>query len=89
MSMSGDQTLNKIWVVFGAVLNIFIQWRMFLSYVSRAILLVKLLGLSFRLKWANVQKETIANSECSILSGFVLVPVIWNKFRKLNISYHQ
>ena len=53
MSMSGDQTLNKIWVVFGGVLNIFIQWRMILACVSRAILLVKLLGLSFRLKWAN------------------------------------
>ena len=54
MAMSGDQTLNKIWVVFGAVLNIFLQWSMILAYVSRAILLVKLFGLSIRLKWANV-----------------------------------
>ena len=34
MSMSRDQTLNKIWVVFCSVLNICIQWSMILTYIS-------------------------------------------------------
>ena len=34
MSVSWDQTLNKIWVVFGAVSHIGIQWSMTLVYVS-------------------------------------------------------
>ena len=45
MSMSGDQALDRICVVVGVVLNICIQWSMILAYVSRAILLVKLLRL--------------------------------------------
>ena len=33
MSVSGDQTLNEIWVVFGAVSHICIQWSMILALV--------------------------------------------------------